>query len=696
MPVFTVEEALVGWYKFELGEGITAVDWTRKGNEGTLIGDAKWIDAGYAGRALEFDGAGDYVEIPRVVQDDWTIMLWLRTENLTQGGGGNRFRTNSSALIDGDFGSRLENFAMTFLSGNIVVGCNMPGVGAGASLISSTAISDSQWHHVAWTRDSTTGEMVLYMDGALDASETRTDDAWKGTKDAQDHIKIGMHDYANSQGFFTGQLDEAKFFTRVLNEDEIKVEMRPDKRIAFSPQPVPGAVLQQETPVTLAWAPGAGATAHSVYVGTSQDDLQLVSAAQSATEYDLGLLDPGTRYWQIGEIQADGAEIKGEVWSFVVAEYLIVDDFESYNDLDPADPNSDRIFLTWLDGYGIDTNGSVVGYEKPPFAEQSIVHGGNQSMPLAYDNSGPANYSEAQRSFSPPQDWTRKGVTALSLRFRGYGASVGSFTEGPGGTYTMTAAGADIWGNADEFHFAYKELSSPGSIIAKVESVQNTHNWAKAGVMIRDTLDAGSTQAMTAITPAQGVSFQRRSVAGDNTSKTDQVGITAPYWVKIERDIGGFVTASYSADGVSWTPLGSEAISMNAPMYVGLALTSHDAALTCEATFSNVQITGTVSPQWVSQDIGIPSNDPEPMYVTLASSGGTPTVVHHPDAGATQMDTWTEWRIDLQEFSGVNLTNVDRLSIGFGDKNNPQPGGSGMMYFDDIRLYPPAEPEPAP
>ncbi len=503
MPVFAVEEALAAWYKFELGEGITAVDWTRKGNEGFLVDTTKWINNGYAGGALEFDGDGDYVQIPRVVEDDWTIMLWLRTEDPTQGGGGSRFRTNDSALIDGDFGSQLDNFAMTFLSGNIVAGCTMPGVGAGASLSSSTAISDSQWHHVAWTRDSTTGEMVLYIDGALDASETRTDDAWKGTKNSQDHIKIGAHDYSNSQGFFTGQLDEVKFFSRVLNEDEIKVEMRPDKRVAFSPEPAPGSVLDQELPVTLAWTPGFGATTHNVYLGTSKDDLQLISAAQDATEYEAGLLDPGTRHWQIGEIQADGAEFKGDIWSFVVAEYLVVDDFEDYNDYPP-----DEIFSTWIDGYGVETNGSTAGYPGPDFiagehyVETTIVHGGSQSMPLFYENN--FKYSEATMTLVSGRDWTRRGVGVLSLWFYG------------------------------------------------------------------DT-----------------------------------------------------------------------------------------------------------------------SNAAERMYVALNGS----VVVYHDNPNAALIDEWTQWTIDLQEFAaqGVNLANVNTITIGFGDKNNLQAGGSGTMYFDDIRLYRPAQ-----
>jgi len=122
-----------------------------------------------------------------------------------------------------------------------------------------------------------------------------------------------------------------------------------------------------------------------------------------------------------------------------------------------------------------------------------------------------------------------------------------------------------------------------------------------------------------------------------------------------------------------------------------LALTSHDAALTCEAVFSNVTITGTVSPQWMHQDIGLLSNAAEPMYVAVANSTGQPAVVYHDDPAAAQIDTWTEWHIDLKDFAdqGINLKDVDSVAIGFGDRSNPQAGGAGKMYFDDIRLYRP-------
>ncbi|UCE47262.1 MAG: hypothetical protein JSW47_16865 [Phycisphaerales bacterium] len=123
-----------------------------------------------------------------------------------------------------------------------------------------------------------------------------------------------------------------------------------------------------------------------------------------------------------------------------------------------------------------------------------------------------------------------------------------------------------------------------------------------------------------------------------------------------------------------------------------MALTAHDAALTCEAVFSNVTFTGTVGPQWMNQDIGVASNDPEPMYVAVTNNSGTPAVVYHDDPAAAQIDIWNEWVIPLQAFvdQGINLTDVDKIAVGLGTKGNITiPGVSGKMFFDDIRLYRP-------
>jgi hypothetical protein len=143
--------------------------------------------------------------------------------------------------------------------------------------------------------------------------------------------------------------------------------------------------------------------------------------------YDPGQLEwDATYYWRIDEANNANANSpwKGNVWSFTTADFLIIDDFESYNDLDPAEPASNRIFLAWLDGFDDPANGSLVGYENPPFAEQTIVHSGNQSMPMSYDNS--VGKSEATLTLTFNRDWTVKGVGTLTIWFRG---SIGNAAE---------------------------------------------------------------------------------------------------------------------------------------------------------------------------------------------------------------------------------------------------------------------------
>jgi hypothetical protein len=482
---------------------------------------------------------------------------------------------------------------------------------------------------------------------------------------------------------------------------------------ASGANPPNGAVDVKQTSI-LTWKPGEHAVSHEVYFGTDQEAVQ--NADTSSPEYtgtrDLGSegYDPGkldwdtTYYWRVDEVNNVNPDSPwvGSLWSFTTANFLIVDDFEAYNDLDPDDPQSNRIFYAWLDGYDSPTNGSIVGYDNPPFAEQTIVHSGSQSMPLYYDNS--VGHSEAELTLTYPRDWTENGVDTLTIWFRGNPAGL---LEEPVGTYTMTASGADIWGTADEFRYAWKQLSGAGSISAQVLSVQNTDPWAKAGVMIRETLDPGSEFAFVCVTPGNGCRFQGRLTPGSSaTSDTgvetpEQTAITAPYWVKLERDAAGNFNGYYSSDGVSWQTMtwNPQRISMPPNVYIGLALTSHNVGVTCTAEFSNVQTTGTVTPMiWTHEAIGaaMATNDAEPMYVALNGNA----VAVHDNPNAALIDTWTQWNIDLQAFAdqGVNLSNVNTIAIGFGDKKNPQAGGSGTAYFDDIRLYRPAptEPEPAP
>jgi len=484
------------------------------------------------------------------------------------------------------------------------------------------------------------------------------------------------------------------------------------------PNPSDGAVDVKPS-VVLGWDAGAVAASHEVYFGTDADTVKNATTASpeykgtkalGEESYDPGKLTLNTAYyWRIDEVNGASTDSPwpGNVWSFTTGDFLVIDDFEAYNGSD------NQIWFTWHDGLGAGTpgtpgyvagngTGSAVGDETTAsYTEETIVQGDLQSMPLTFDNNkqGYSKYSETEMTLTAPRDWTQEGVAELSLWFRGNPASVGSFVEGPAGTYTMTASGADIWAvdgvEADEFHYAFKTLSGAGSIVARVESVENTNAWAKAGVMIRQTLDPESAHGMMVVTPASGISFQRRPSAGGTSLDDTTADISAPYWVKIERDLAGNITASSSANGSTWQRQGSpEPIQMGSNVYIGLAVTSHDTALTCQAVFTNVTITGSAGPQWANQDVGISSNAAETLYVAVSNSAGTPAVVYHDDPDATTIDTWTQWIIPLQAFAdqGINLTNVDRIAIGLGTQGNMTvPGGSGKMFFDDIRLYRPSE-----
>ena len=489
---------------------------------------------------------------------------------------------------------------------------------------------------------------------------------------------------------------------------------------ASAPSPASGATGTKMTPI-LKWNPGDYATSHEVYFGTDADAVR--NADKSSPEYKgtkaLGdeSYDPGklawftTYYWRVDEVNAVNPDSPwvGNLWSFTTGDFILIDDFEDYNSGD------NQIWYSWHDGLGYGApgvdpyyagngTGAAVGDETTnSYTEETIVHGGHQSMPLAYDNNkqGFAKYSETELTLTDARDWTEEGVAELSLWFRGYPASTGSFVEAPAGTFTMTGSGTDIWYAADEFHYAFKTLTGAGSIVVKVLSVDDTDPWAKAGVMIRETLDAGSKFAAVYITPGNGCRFQARTdtnidaVSDTDVATTAQIAITAPYWVKLERDIAGNFRGSYSANGTTWTAMSwnPQNISMSASVYVGLAVTSHNADSVCEAVFSNVTITGTVGQQWANQDIGILSNYAEPLYVVVSNATGNPAVVVNDDPAAAQIDIWTEWVIPLSAFAdqGINLTNVDRIAIGLGTRGNmTTPGGSGKMYFDDIHLNQPA------
>jgi len=203
---------------------------------------------------------------------------------------------------------------------------------------------------------------------------------------------------------------------------------------AYGPSPGDGSTGAKRTP-TLSWKPGDQASSHEVYFGTDEDAVKNATTASpeykdtkalGSESYDPGKLAwESTYYWRVDEVNSLNPDSPwvGSVWSFTTADFIGIEDFEDYNDWEP-----DRIFETWIDGWGTTTNGSTVGYPDPNFdqgehfVETDIVHGGSQSMPYFYENN--FKYSEATLTLVSARDWTEEGVGVLSLWFYGDASNV--------------------------------------------------------------------------------------------------------------------------------------------------------------------------------------------------------------------------------------------------------------------------------
>jgi hypothetical protein len=191
------------------------------------------------------------------------------------------------------------------------------------------------------------------------------------------------------------------------------------------PQPVNGATDVAMATI-LSWTPADNAASHDLYIGTDKEVVRNAdtnsseykgSVALGSESYDPGFLHWNTTYfWRVDEVNSQGNPTKGPIWSFTTGNFLIIEDFESYTDDETA---GEAIWQTWIDGFGVADNGAQVGYLIPPYAEQTIVHSGSQSMPLIYDNTANAANSEATLTLTDLRDWTAQRVSRLTLWFRG-------------------------------------------------------------------------------------------------------------------------------------------------------------------------------------------------------------------------------------------------------------------------------------
>jgi hypothetical protein len=592
----------------------------------------------------------------------------------------------------------------------------------------------------------------LFIDGVqilpIEAWQQQEMTEWSGSVELTPGLHdIEMHMY-ESEGGAGAMLRWSAIPTNPADDPIPKQIIRPiylwPPLCATVTRPLDESIIVDRTPA-LEWISGLYATTHELYFSDSFNDVNDRNPLVKETLTDpcrpypaLPPLQLGrTYYWCVDEVNSPSERWHAKtVWEFTISQCLSIDNMEDYND-------RGELRLVWMDGYasvlwsgtypyiypipitsgtsGANLNlssavGSPVGGATGPVRPTPLNY---EAMVLRYDNDGltytgiPGQekwiytapyFSEIQADTTGPYsldtglDWSGEGVKSLSLWFQGHPISDGDYDRTDWPAYTVSGRGRDIDGRHDEFYFlANYPLTTPGIIQVQVTSIDNTDPWAKAGVMIREKWTPYSKFAAVFMTPGQGVTFQWRVNEDATCTSITKAGVTLPQYVKLERTVSGNFIAKHSSTGTFWEDVNGPGASPQQPLipmglddpnlYIGTAVTSHNALATCTADFDTIHVFATPYPSnWVFGDIG--TNDPEQLYVAL-SDGTQTVVVDHPDPNAATLTDWQEWNIELTQFTGINLNSIEKVYIGLGDRDGPDPGGSGAIYIDDIRACPP-------
>jgi hypothetical protein len=479
---------------------------------------------------------------------------------------------------------------------------------------------------------------------------------------------------------------------------------------AFWPDPANGSNAGPLTP-DLTWKEGLAAQKHQVYFGDSRDAVAAGDAAVNKGEfadpnYAPGTLEPlRTYFWRVDEIVATGGTVTGPVWSFTTVQP--VDDFESYND---EENTGTRIYETWIDGYSDSSSGSVVGNLDPPFAEQTIIRSGKQSMPMDYNNITAPFYSEAKIEFSPVTDWTID-VNVLVLHVRGQAVD---YEIQPVSTPPALDGNVDaVWApvralplnntitapaptNAADGSGKFRELYDATNLYVLIdvndESLKNDSSSAYLDDSVEVYFDGGNTKGPGAplmendrqytfgwtATDVQGTNFDATGV------EFAQVNVPGGWRIEIKMPWQTLMGSS--------APVGK---------LVGIDCFYNDDDDGADTREHQIGWHSTASGDWqVPSSWGTAlvaraavAGAADKLYVKVEDSAKATVVVTYPDETVLKSPEWVEWQIPLTDFAGVNLGKVKWLYVGVGDRANPVPGGAGKLFFDDIYLTKPAPTE---
>ncbi len=477
---------------------------------------------------------------------------------------------------------------------------------------------------------------------------------------------------------------------------------------AYNPDPTDGAIIE-DTWANLSWLPATEAVSHDVYISDNFDDVNdsmedAFRGNQTAIYFVVGFpgfpypegLEPGTTYyWRIDEIKADGSVVRGDIWSFSIPPK------KAYNP-DPADGAEfvdPSITLTWTAGYGAKLHTVYLGDD---YDTVNDATGGSPQGTAAYQ---PTNPLDPEKVYY----WRVDEFDAVDT----YKGDIWSFTT-PGAvgnpspangavdvkmiatlswTASTSAASHEVYFGPDKEAVRHADATSPEYVGSKSLGAENhdpgklawhtTYYWRIDEVDSQDNAQKGPIWTFTT---ANFLSVDDFEDYTDNDAEGEAI------W---QSWIDGFGVAENGAQAGNLLPPYAEQIIIHSGLQSMPLIYNNEPGA---AAYSEATLTLTYPRDWTENNVGTlviwhrgkSDNAAEPLYVTVANSAGIPAIVANDDLNIAQNRDWMKWIIPLQALAdqGIDLTNVDKIAVGLGNKaGTTTAGGTGTVYFDDIALY---------
>jgi len=689
----TTKAELVGWWRFDEGSGTVAHDTSGNGNDGTFKGDPQWV-SGFIGGALEFDGVDDYVAIGDLdLTGSFTLTFWMRPSSLPSG-------WHSVVMKEYDYGFEFDGTNLLGRVGN--------GAGGWGATVTTTISEPAVWYHVALTWNG--ADLEMFIDASSVGQNTGTH--------VSNNEPLLFASWNTSSEFFNGTIDDVRIYDHVLSGVEVLSAMQGQIwPYAWGPNPADGS-LYPDTWVNLSWSAGGFAVSHDAYFGDNFDDVNngaegtfvgnqagtFIVVGFPGFPYPEGLVPGTTYYWRIDEVNEaePNSPWKGDVWSFSIPPKT------AYNP-DPADGAESvalDVKLGWTPGFRAKLHTVYFGDN---FDNVSNAAGGLPQGVATYTPRGPLKLAKTYY-------WRVDEFDAIAT----YKGQVWSFT-------TQGAVGSPNPSNGAVDVKQTPVLAWSPSVYAASHQVyfgddkEAVKNAGTGSPEYKGTRNLGSESYEPGKLLWNATYYWRidevNNLNSDSPWKGPLWSFTTANFLVVDDfedyDVGNNEIWWSWKDGLGYAAHGKE------PAYpgngTGSAVGDESTGSYCEETivhggsqsmplfydnsvlkYSEAEKTLTYPRDWTENGVktltiwfrGDSANAAETLYVALNGSA----VISHDNPKAAQITTWTQWNIDLQAFAdqGVNLVDVNSITIGLGNRNNPVAGGLGMMYFDDIRLYLPA------